>query len=248
MDRKIFSPPQRTDQLTVNQIHYIFSETYKKLQPTLNCPIIYVEFYQFVGINHTIRLKEDQLYIRLSDLFKDAPTSLMEVLATILISKLLNLDIPSTTRKAYRKYVGSRKIRIRSLKNRRIRGYKLLHSPQGEKYDLTLLFRQNNEKYFGGKINNIKLGWSLKKSCKILGQFDPSHRSITISCLLDSPRVPEVVVSFILFHEMLHVKITGHSLIDIKTNHCKKFREEEQKFIGYGQAMNWLKNNVDQNL
>ena len=86
MDRKFFSLPQRTDKLTVNQIHYIFSETYKELRPTLNCPIIYVEFYQFVGINHTIRLKEDKLYIRLSDLFKDAPTSLMEVLATILFS------------------------------------------------------------------------------------------------------------------------------------------------------------------
>ena len=79
MDRIFSPPPQRTDQLTVNQIHYIFSETYKKLKPTLNCPIIYVEFYKFVGINHTIRLKEDKLYIRLSDLFKDAPTSLMEV-------------------------------------------------------------------------------------------------------------------------------------------------------------------------
>ena len=248
MDRKFFSLPQRTEQLTVNQIHYIFSETYKKLRPTLNCPIIYVEFYQFVGINHTIRLKEDKLYVRLSDLFKDAPTSLMEVLATILFSKLLNLNIPSITRNEYRKYVSSRKIRIRSLKNRRIRGYKLLHCPQGKQYDLILLFRQINEKYFGGKINNVKLGWSLKKSYKTLGQFDPSHRSITINCLLDSSRVPEVVVSFILFHEMLHVKIAGNSLIDIKTKHCKKFREEERSFIGYGQAMNWLKNNMDQNL
>ena len=117
MDRKFFSLPQRTDKFTVNQIHYIFSETYKELRPTLNCPIIYVEFYQFVGINHTIRLKEDKLYIRLSDLFKDAPTSLMEVLATILFSKLLNLNIPSNTRNTYRNYVSSRKIRIRSLKN-----------------------------------------------------------------------------------------------------------------------------------
>lgn len=243
--RLLFSS-QPLDQLTVDQIHYIFSETYKKLKSTLNCPIIYIEFYQFVGINHTVRFKKDKLYVRLSDLFKYANASLMEALATILLSKLLSLYIPPVTRKIYRDFVGSREMQVRSMRNRRKRGYKLLTSPQGEQYNLILLFSRINEKYFRGKINNIKLGWSLKKSYNNLGHFDPSHRSITISCLLDSSKVPEVVVSFVLFHEMLHVKIAGRSLLNVRTNHRLKFKEEERKFYGYEQAIQWLKNGPEQ--
>ena len=41
-------------------------------------PAIQLEFYRFVGINHTIRFRNDVLFVRLSDLFEEAPPEVIE--------------------------------------------------------------------------------------------------------------------------------------------------------------------------
>jgi hypothetical protein len=41
-----------------------------------------------VGINHTIRFRDGQLYVRLSGLFQQAPVDVIKALSIILLSKL----------------------------------------------------------------------------------------------------------------------------------------------------------------
>ncbi len=225
---------------TLSQIRQVFVEAYPDLQGGAPCPDVQVEFYPFVGINHTVRLKDGQLLVRLSDLFKQAPTPILKALATILLSKLFQRNVPSAARVTYREYSNSLAMRRKARASRRQRGRKLLSSPQGNHYDLTALFDGLNREYFKGRLPGIHLGWSLRKSRRILGHFDPSHQTITISRLLDHPTVPEVVVRFILFHEMLHAKLLARSHFDVKNPHSRQFREEERRFVGHDEARSWI--------
>jgi len=226
--------------LTLSQIRKIFLETYCDLQPDLTCPTIHLEFYRFVGINHTIRLKDGKLFVRLSDLFKQVSTPVLRALAIILLSKLFHIRIPPLIRKTYQEYANSPELKRRAQSSRKHRGHKLMSNPAGNYYDLVAIFSRLNRDYFGGRLQQINLGWSLKRSRKILGHFDPSHRSITISRLLDDSKVPKVVIGFILFHEMLHAKLMDHPHCNIKNPHSQQFQKEERRFYGYRDALNWI--------
>ena len=226
--------------LTLSQIREIFVQTYCDLQRDLTCPTIHLEFYRFVGINHTIRFKEGKLFVRLSDLFKQASPLVLRALAIILLSKLFHLKIPPLIRKTYQECANSPELQRRAQSTRRHRGRKLMATPEGNYYNLVAIFNRLNRDYFGERLQQIKLGWSLKRSRMILGHFDPSHRSITISRLLDDSKVPEIVIGFILFHEMLHVKLMGHPYCNIKNHHSQQFRKEEQRFHGHGDALSWI--------
>ena len=228
--------------LTLSQIGRIFAEAYHRLERKQPCPPIGVEFYRFVGINHTVRLRRGRLLVRISDLFRRAPAPVVEALASILLAKLYRREVPRTARAAYREYSDSPGMRRRAQESRRKRGRKLLAGPEGSRYHLTALFDDLNRQYFKGRLPPFRLGWSLKKSRRILGHFDPSHRSITLSRWLDHPRVPEVVVRYVLFHEMLHAKLLARSFFDVRNPHSRQFRQEEQAFRGHEEARNWIRN------
>lgn len=228
--------------LTLSQIGRIFAEAYHRLENERPCPAIRVEYYRFVGINHTVRLREGRLLVRLSDLFRRAPAPVLEALATILLAKLYRRNLPPESRAAYREYSNSPEMRRKAQASRRKRGRKLLAGPEGNRYHLTALFDDLNRQYFKGRMPPVRLGWSLKKSRRILGHFDPSHRSITLSRWLDHPRVPEVAVRFVLFHEMLHAKFLARSCFNVRNPHSRRFRDEEQTFRGHEEARNWIRN------
>jgi len=227
---------------TLSQIGRIFAEAYHGLENERPCPAIRVEYYRFVGINHTVRLREGRLLVRLSDLFRRAPAPVMEALASILLAKLYRHEVPRAARAAYREYCNTPQMRRRAQASRRRRGRKLLAGPEGSRYHLTALFDELNRQYFKGRLPPVRLGWSLRRSRRILGHFDPSHRSITLSRWLDHPRVPEVVVRYVLFHEMLHAKFLAGTYFDVRNPHSRQFREEEQTFRGHEEARNWIRN------
>ena len=228
--------------LTLSQIGRIFAEAYRSLENERPCPPIGVEYYRFVGINHTVRLRNGRLLVRISDLFRRAPAPVLKALAFILVAKLYRHEVPRAARAAYREFSNSPEMRRKDQASRRKRGRKLLAGPEGNRYHLTVLFDDLNREYFKGSLPLVRLGWSLRKSRRILGHFDPSHRSITLSRWLDHPRVPEVVVRYVLFHEMLHAKLLARSCFDVRNPHSRQFREEEQTFRGHEEARNWIRN------
>ncbi len=64
----------------------IFSAAHCQLRPRTPIPEIKVEFFPFAGLNHTARLHEGRLIIRLSDIFTDAPDEISHSLAVILLA------------------------------------------------------------------------------------------------------------------------------------------------------------------
>ena len=235
---------EEAETLTQQDIQQVFIESAKDLRLGSPCPSIHAQFYPFVGINHTIRFKQGRLFVRLSDLFQEAPREIIEALSIILLSKLFRRKIPRTVDVKYREYVNSVEMKERSFLSRGQRGRKLYSRPKGRHYDLTQLFDRLNAQYFQGRIRGVSLGWSLRKGLRILGHFDPSHGCIIVSRFFDEPKVPEMVVSYILFHEMLHAKFATSSNFDLKNRHSRQFKEEEKQFRNYEAANEWLKKNL----
>jgi predicted metal-dependent hydrolase len=228
--------------LTLERIHRLFLQTYRELRLYRpRPPLFHIEFYSFVGINHTIRFRNGELFVRLSDLFQEAPAEVIRALSVILLSKLFRRKIPLGIASTYRGFVNSVEMKEKSLEARSQRGRKLLLPPQGKHYDLKSLFNKLNEEYFGGRSIDVNLGWSLKRSRQILGHFDPSHNSITISRSFDDSRIPESVISYVLYHEMLHAQFSTSSNFDLKNRHSRQFKKEERKFRSYQEANDWIK-------
>ena len=71
-------------------------------------PVFEVRFYPFANINNTIRLREDKIFVRLSDVLEGAPEDVLHAIAHILIAKLYRKPIDARLSARYRKHVGSR--------------------------------------------------------------------------------------------------------------------------------------------
>src|SRR5205814_3209714 len=91
-------------------------------------------------------------------------------------------------------------------------------------------------RYFDGLMARPQLGWSPRCSRTMLGHYDPSHNTIVITRYLDSENAPHVIVKFIMFHEMLHLKYPTEHKAARRCVHTKEFRTAEREFEGYQQA------------
>ena len=57
-----------------------FSDAFRQITRKSDLPEIHISFYPFAGLNHTIRLRRQQIYVRLSDIVRDAPASVHRAL------------------------------------------------------------------------------------------------------------------------------------------------------------------------
>ena len=74
----------------------------------------------------------------------------------------------------------------------------------------------------------------------MLGCFDPALNQIVLSGDLDRKGVPQHVVEYVLYHEMLHQK---HPLKYSRCrlqSHSREFRREEKQFSHFEQARRFL--------
>ena len=203
-------------------------------------PEIEVRFYPYAGINHTIRLRSGRVYARISDIFKDAPPNIHRALAFILVAKLLGKAAPEVHQRVYRDYAYSPQI-LRALDiARRRRGRKTTSSARGSVYDLDRLFQRLNRRYFNGRLEKPTLTWSQRRTRHILGHHRVEHNTIIVSKTLDDHDVPDWLVEYILYHEMLHIKHPARLINGRLYYHTKAFRAEEQRFPYYEEAQDWL--------
>src|ERR1700759_971833 len=85
----------------------LFVEAFRTLAPKRAVPEADVRYYPYAGLNHTIRLRSGRVYVRLSDIFKDAPIGVHRALAFILVAKLPRRRTPPFYERVYREYASS---------------------------------------------------------------------------------------------------------------------------------------------
>ncbi len=97
-----------------------------------------------------------------------------------------------------------------------------------------------NARYFENVLERPQLGWSSRAWKSQLGCFDPALRQIVLNRQLDSDAIPEYVVAYVLYHEMLHLKHPMKFARCRRESHSPEFRREEKIFADYARAMKFL--------
>lgn len=217
----------------------IFHEAYAQIRPRTPAPPMNIRFYPFVSVNNTIRLRQSELYIRLSDLLEGAPEPVLHAIAHILLAKLYRKPIDRALSARYRRYVASLSSKARLV--RQMRGRKHIHSARGHHYHLEELFDDLNRRFFHGLMGRPQLTWSREHARNRLGHYDPAHNTIVISKVFDHPGIPRYVVEYILYHEMLHLKHPIKMRGSRRCVHSREFQEEENLFPELAPAKKFLR-------
>jgi predicted metal-dependent hydrolase len=218
-----------------------FHEAYRELRPRTPAPPLHVRFYPFVSINNTIRLRQGELYIRLSDLLEGAPEPVLYAIAHVLLAKLYRRPVDRAQSARYRRYIAGREVSAKARLLRQIRGRKHIRSARGHHYHLEEIFDDLNHRFFHGLLGRPQLTWSRNHARSSLGHYDPAHNAIVISLVFDSPRVPRCAVEYILFHEMLHLKHPVKLRGSRRCVHSREFLAEEKMFPELEQARKFLR-------
>jgi Predicted metal-dependent hydrolase len=219
----------------------IYARVFRELRPRTPVPEVTVRFCRFANVNSNIRMEAGKIEVRISDLLEGAPAPIMEALAWILLSKLFKREVPRIYLHRYRLYLNRRDVRRSLHLVRQQRGRKLLDSPRGKYYDLEAIFEDLNLRYFNGLMARPLLGWSRRPSRSTLGHYDPSHNAIVISKLLDCPKVPELAVRYVLYHEMLHLRFPVEHRGTRRCVHTPEFQAAEREFPQWAEAKEILK-------
>jgi hypothetical protein len=199
------------------------------------------EFYPYTGINSTIRFQRGKLLVRISDLLGDAPPDVLHGLIHKLVARLFRKKPPIRQIEAYENHVKSPEIRERGRQARAVRGRKSLRPPQGETHDLSRIFTCLNREFFEERLQVRDLGWSLRRSRRRLGHYDPAHRTIVIDRRLDLPVIPEYVVAYVVYHEMLHAWLGEEERGGIFHVHHPRFREAERRYPEFRRATDFIR-------
>ncbi len=220
----------------------LFADVFQQVSKRSVKPEVSVSFYPFAGLNNTIRIRNQRLYVRVSDILRNAPRAVHQALAYILVGKLFKKRPPAEHEVRYRQYAYQPQILRASDLARQRRGRKQLHGSAGQYYDLQRVFVRLNRHYFENTLPCPVLSWSARCTKRILGHHDAVHDTIVISRSLDASSVPDFVVEYVLYHEMLHIKHQARVVNGRRMVHTLAFRTEEKRFVNYQAAINWLDN------
>jgi hypothetical protein len=203
-------------------------------------PQFHVEFYPYSSLVLTIRRRQERVYVRFSDLLRRASLSVLEGAAALILSRMYRRRAPHALVQPYLEYARSDRVRgrINQMRSRRVRRVPTL--ARGRHHDLSTMFEQLNQRYFEGKLERPHIGWSTRGWRRQFGCYDPGPNQIVLNRRMDRPQVPQFVVEYVLYHEMLHVKHptrrSGCSLL----SHSPEFRAEEKRFAQFNMARKFL--------
>jgi hypothetical protein len=203
-------------------------------------PQFQVEFYPYSSLTLTIRRRGDTLYVRFSDLLRRAPLDVQEGAAALLLARVFRKRAPRSLVQPYLVYARSDRTRGRITKMRRGRVRRVPTLPEGRHFDLGALFDQLNREYFAGDLERPHIGWSTRKWRRQFGCYDPGPHQIVLNRRMDHPAVPQFVVEYVLFHEMLHVKHPTRRSGCTLLSHSPEFRREEKRFAQFVLARKFL--------
>lgn len=174
--------------------------------------------------------------VSLHRMFLDAPRNIMDELACY-----LRREVPGVT-PSIKRFIDN---------NLRRMDYSAQLNPNklysvGNVYNLNEIYREINEEYFDGRLD-LKITWFGKiyqrgRTRAVLGLYQDNLKLIKIHRRLDSHAVPEYLVRFIVYHEMLHHVCPARYGENGKYQiHTKEFKRREAQFVHYRLAKQWIK-------
>lgn len=207
-----------------------------------------VAFYPYVDGKSTVRDRGAYVHFKLSDRLRTAPEAILAGVMMVLLGKLFRLPAARLDRdavRAYKQYAldqaaqpaqeGTGAPRRTSPSRKHIepvgRHRSLLESYLRVSLDMGLFLPEIP-----------KLSWSRTVSRNRFGHWDPDHQAIVLSQVLDDPRVPEFVLDYVLYHELLHVIHPVRMGSGTKRRvHTPEFRRAERLYPKWKEGDEWIK-------
>ena len=219
----------------------MFAEEYRELRPRAPLPSLDIRFRRFTSLNTTIRLRDGELLVRLSDLLEHAAEPIHRAIAHILLAKLYRKPIVPLQADRYRRFTQSEPVAKQAERMRQMRGRKRISGAAGAEYDLNEVFEVLNVKFFHGLMGRPTLTWSAHVARRMLGHYDAAHNTIVVSRIFDRPGTPRYAIEYLLYHEMLHLKHPVRVRAGRRCVHSREFQAEEDLFPEIELARAFLK-------
>ena len=219
----------------------LFEKAYRDLRPRAAMPEARITFHHFTGLRSTIRLRDQRLLVRLSDLLEGSPAPVLEAIFHILLARLYRKPVNPVQSARYQRYVASRKMHARMLRVRETRGRKHISGTCGAVYDLEEVFEDLNRRFFHGLMGRPRLTWSRNHARRLLGHYDPAHNTIVVSRVFDSRKAPQYALEYLLFHEMLHLRHPVRLRGGRRRVHSPEFQAEEKRFPHLAEARRFIR-------
>jgi hypothetical protein len=227
--------------LVASEFIPIFQEEYRVVRPRAPMPPIHVRFRRFTSLNTTIRLREGQIFVSLSDLLEGAPETVIRAIAHILLAKLYRKPVDAAHNLRYKRFASSAAVTRQTELIRSSRGSKRFFGPEGHYYHLEEVFDSLNFRFFGGLMGRPDLTWSEHHAKRLLGHYDAAHNTIVVSRVFDRPSSPRYAIEYLLFHEMLHLKHPVRMRGLRRCVHSREFKAEERQFPHLKEALAFIK-------
>lgn len=227
--------------LVASDFILIFQEEYRALRPRAPLPPIAIRFRRFTSLNTTIRLRQGQIFVSLSDLMEGAPESVIRAIAHILLAKIYKKPIDSAHNLRFKRFTTSAAVTRQTELIRHARGSKRYSGPEGHYYNLEEVFDSLNARFFGGLLGRPELTWSEGMARRSLGHYDAAHNTIVVSRVFDRPSSPRYAIEYLLYHEMLHLKHPVKMRGLRRCVHPREFKAEEALFPQLREALAFIK-------
>jgi hypothetical protein len=223
------------------ELSRLFEEEYRAIRPRAPIPPMHVRFYRFTSLNTTIRLREGQIRVHLSDLLEGAPDTVLRAIAHILLAKLYLKPLDPAHNTRYRRFASSEAVLRQTERIRQTRGRKKISTAKGEYYDLDEVFETLNRRFFHGLLGRPLLTWSEHKARRLLGHYDAAHNTIMVSRVFDRRNTPRYAIEYLMYHEMLHLRHPVKVRRGRRCVHPREFQADEKRFPELEQAKAYLK-------
>jgi hypothetical protein len=194
-----------------------------------------VEFAFFhLGSLYQIRRNSSHMQITVQESFTTAPDKVLIALLESALGKPVQ-----TTRLLVQEFTFSSGYRTAREK------LEYLGIPQGgfasgSVHDLRESFSRVNRSFFNGEISRPHLTWNNRLTVRKFGHYQWDTDTVMVSRTLDQHQVPEYVVDFVMYHELLHKKLGARLVNSRRMAHTRKFRQLEAQYPRYQEAQKYL--------
>lgn len=188
----------------------------------------------------SVRWEPDCTKVSLHRMFLEAPKNIMQSLACYLKNEKKVMP------KNIRAFIEDNFIQL---------DYSHLVDPkklyvQGKTHNLQDLYNAINHEYFDRKLD-LSITWFGKSNKKAnqritFGLYHDPLKLIKVNRLLDQPSFPDYLVSYVIYHEILHhVCPPYYDKNGLHQIHNKEFKEREMLFEHYEKAQAWIKKHAE---
>jgi len=197
--------------------------------PEQRVEFIDLGFYHLGPLYKTSQKSQTRKVI-LQEAFIHAPDSVFSAVLETISSNQIN-----TSRKIIHEYAFSKD--FQELRTR----LEYLEIPSGAyaggiAYNLEDSYQRVNKEYFDGELSRPHLVWSSRLTYRKFGHYQWDIDTVMISRTLDNNRVPEYLLDYVMYHELLHKKMGIRDVNGRRISHTSEFRAAEKRFNRFEEA------------